>query len=77
MAGEKLSTDDMIDRFEAMSGAFPVWSLEDGLAEGDWDGWVRLTERLGDRVQLVGDDLLVTNPAIITEAVSRQRATPR
>ena len=51
-----------------------MWSLEDGLAEADWDGWVRLTERLGERVQLVGDDILVTNPAIITEAIGRRAA---
>jgi enolase 1/2/3 len=71
VAGEKLSSDEMIDRYEAIVGAFPVWSLEDGLAEGDWDGWVRLTERLGERLQIVGDDILVTNPAIIAEAIRR------
>jgi enolase len=48
-----------------------VWSLEDGLAEDDWDGWRRLTDRLGDRVQLVGDDIFVTNPAIISRAIER------
>lgn len=69
VAGEKLSSDDMIDRYEEIISAFPVWSVEDGLAEGDWEGWVRLTERLGDRVQLVGDDILVTNSSIITEAI--------
>jgi enolase len=51
---------------------FPIWSLEDGLAEDDRDGWVHLTERLGERVQLVGDDLLVTNPNIITEAIAHK-----
>jgi enolase len=72
VAGEKLSSDDMISRYEQMIADFPVWSLEDGLAEDDWDGWVRLTERLGDRLQLVGDDLIVTNPAIIAEAIARR-----
>jgi enolase len=72
VAGETLSSEDMIDRYEAIIGDFPVWSLEDGLAEGDWDGWVRLTERLGDRLQIVGDDILVTNPAIIAEAIRRR-----
>jgi len=72
VAGEKLSSDDMIDRYEEIVSAFPVWSVEDGLAEGDWEGWVRLTERLGDRVQLVGDDILVTNPVIIAEAIGRR-----
>ncbi len=74
VAGETLSSDDMIGRYEAIIDDFPVWSLEDGLAEGDWDGWVRLTERLGERLQIVGDDLLVTNPAIITEAIGRRAA---
>jgi enolase len=72
VAGEKLSSDDMIDRYEQIVTDFPVWSVEDGLAEGDWEGWVRLTERLGDRVQLVGDDILVTNPLIITEAIGQR-----
>ncbi|MGD1011387.1 MAG: phosphopyruvate hydratase [Acidimicrobiales bacterium] len=72
VAGESLSSDDMIDRYERIVTDFPVWSLEDGLAEGDWDGWARLTERLGERTQLVGDDLLVTNPAIIAEAIAKR-----
>lgn len=74
VAGERLSTGDMIDRYEKMISGFPIWSLEDGLAEGDWDGWVLLTERLGERIQIVGDDLLVTNPVIISEAISRRAA---
>jgi len=48
-----------------------VWLIEDGLAEDDWDGWTALTARLGERIQLVGDDIFVTNPAIIAEAISR------
>jgi enolase len=75
VAGETLSSDDMIDRYEGIVTRFPVWSLEDGLAETDWDGWVRLTERLGERVQLVGDDILVTNPGIIAEAIRRRAGT--
>ena len=75
VAGETLTSDDMIARYEAIATDFPVWSLEDGLAEGDWDGWQRLTARLGDRVQLVGDDIFVTNPAIITEAIARHVGT--
>lgn len=72
VAGETLTSDDMISRYEAIVTDFPVWSLEDGLAETDWDGYVRLTERLGERIQLVGDDFLVTNPTIITEAIGRR-----
>jgi enolase len=75
VAGETLSSDDMIERFEEMVAAYPIWSLEDGLAEGDGEGWVRLTERLGDRIQLVGDDNLVTNPAIIADAIARRAGT--
>ena len=72
VAGETLTSDDMIARYEAIATDFPVWSLEDGLAEGDWDGWERLTARLGEKIQLVGDDIFVTNPAIITEAIGRK-----
>lgn len=55
------STDDMIDYFEKLVDHFPMISIEDALAEDDWDGWQKLTQRLGDKVQLVGDDLFVTN----------------
>lgn len=72
VAGETLSSDDMIARYEQIATDFPVWLIEDGLAEGDWDGWERLTARLGDRLELVGDDIFVTNPAIITEAIARK-----
>jgi enolase len=74
VAGEKLSSDDMVARYTEMVTRFPVWSLEDGLAEGDWDGWVRLNAALGERIQIVGDDILVTNPAIIREAITRDIA---
>jgi enolase len=70
--GENLSSSEMIERYGEMIKRFPIWSLEDGLAEDDRDGWVHLTERLGERVQLVGDDLLVTNPNIITEAIAHK-----
>ncbi len=72
--GESLSSDDMIERYATMVREFPVWSIEDGLAEGDWDGWQRMTDRMGESTQLVGDDIFVTNPAIITEAVERRVA---
>jgi len=74
VAGESLSSADMIARYEAIITEFPVWSIEDGLAEGDRDGWIAITERLGDRVQLVGDDNFCTNPAIIADAISRKIA---
>lgn len=71
VAGERLSSDDMIERYAAMVGRFPIWLLEDGLAESDWSGWIRLTERLGDRVELVGDDIFCTNAVTIAKAVAR------
>ncbi|HTZ26595.1 MAG TPA: phosphopyruvate hydratase [Streptosporangiaceae bacterium] len=74
VAGESLSSAEMIERYAEMIGRFPVWSIEDGLAESDWDGWERLAARLGDQIQLVGDDILVTNPAIISVAVERKIA---
>jgi enolase len=66
-----LSADDLIGAYEGLVNDFPIFSIEDGLAEGDWDGWKRLTDALGSKTQLVGDDLLVTNPAIIAEAIER------
>jgi enolase len=75
VAGEALSSDDMIERYAQIVDTYPVWLIEDGLAESDWAGWERLTARLGDRVELVGDDILVTNPAIISEAITRKVGT--
>jgi enolase len=68
--GVALSSDDMIERYAAMVETYPIWSIEDGLGEADRDGWQRITARLGDRVQLVGDDNFCTNPAIITQAIA-------
>jgi enolase len=59
--GRTLDAAGMVDYWEELVGRYPIVSIEDGMAEEDWDGWVALTERLGDRVQLVGDDLFVTN----------------
>ena len=53
---------------------YPIVSIEDGMAEDDWDGWVQLTERLGDRVQLVGDDVFVTNPERLRMGIERKVA---
>jgi enolase len=68
-AGSQLSSSQLIDYYEQLIAEFPIWSIEDGLAENDWAGWRELTDRLGDRVQLVGDDIFVTDPAIIERAV--------
>jgi len=59
--GRTLTSDEMVDYWEELVNKYPIISIEDGLAEEDWDGWVKLTERIGDKVQLVGDDLFVTN----------------
>ena len=59
--GRNLTTDELIDYWEELIKKFPIVSIEDGLDEEDWDGWKKLTERLGNKIQLVGDDLFVTN----------------
>ncbi|MEP7159815.1 MAG: phosphopyruvate hydratase [Dermatophilaceae bacterium] len=64
-----LTSDQMIDRYEAMLDRYPIWLIEDGLAENDPNGWQQLTSRLGERVELVGDDVFCTNPAIIADGI--------
>ncbi|MEG2204807.1 MAG: phosphopyruvate hydratase, partial [Oscillospiraceae bacterium] len=64
-----LSADQLIDEWARLCGQYPILSIEDGLGEGDWEGWRRLTERLGAKVQLVGDDLLVTNLRRLREGI--------
>ena len=71
--GRALSTAELIDFWADWAERFPIVSLEDGLAEDDWEGWTALTERLGERIQLVGDDLLVTNTERLARAI-RERA---
>jgi len=65
------SSEEMIAFYESLLGRYPIRSIEDGLGEDDWDGWQGLTRRLGPRVQLVGDDIFVTNPAIFQEGVRK------
>jgi len=72
--GRVLSTDEMIDLWADLVDRYPIVSIEDGLDEEDWAGWSRLVERLGDRVQLVGDDLLVTNPTYVRRAIDERAA---
>ncbi|MDO4263633.1 MAG: phosphopyruvate hydratase [Deinococcus sp.] len=69
--GKTLSTADMIDFWEDWAGRYPIVSIEDALAEDDWEGWEQLTQRLGSRVQLVGDDLFVTNPERLQQGIER------
>ena len=65
------STEEMIKLYEELVGKYPIISIEDGLSEGDWDGWKELTKRLGKKVQLVGDDIFVTNTSILRKGISQ------
>ncbi|MDX1901318.1 MAG: phosphopyruvate hydratase [Gammaproteobacteria bacterium] len=69
-----LSANDFIDYFAELVDRYPIVSIEDGMAEDDWDGWRQLTERLGQRIQLVGDDVFVTNPAILEKGIAEHIA---
>ncbi len=66
-----LSSAEMVDLFETWVNKYPIISIEDGLDENDWDGWKGLTDRIGDRVQLVGDDLFVTNTTILEQGIAK------
>ena len=69
--GLKLTADEWIAKMTEWVDHYPIISIEDGMAEGDWEGWAKLTEALGDRVQLVGDDLYVTNTSILKEGIEK------
>ncbi len=69
-----LTSSEMVDYYEMLLSKYPIVSIEDGLDEGDWDGWAELTKRLGDKVQLVGDDLFVTNKKIVAEGIEKNIA---
>ena len=68
------TTDEMIAWYDELVEKYPIISIEDGLGESDWDGWKKLTEHLGKKIQLVGDDLYVTNPAILQEGIDKDIA---
>ncbi|KAB0666902.1 phosphopyruvate hydratase [Oryzomonas japonica] len=70
-AEPKKSSDQLIDFYENLVNKYPIVSIEDGMAENDWDGWKKMTERLGKRIQIVGDDLFVTNPKILKEGIQK------
>jgi enolase len=69
--GRKLSSEEMADYWAEMASRYPILSIEDGMDENDWDGWKALTDRIGSDVQLVGDDLFVTNPERLRDGISR------
>jgi len=76
LAGEGIvkSAEEMVDYYEEMVDKYPIISIEDGLAEDDWDGWALLTERLGGRIQIVGDDLFVTNTERLRQGIATKTA---
>ena len=67
--GRELTSDEMVDYWAALVEKYPIISIEDGMAEEDWDGWKKLTDRIGDKVQLVGDDLFVTNSERLAKGI--------
>jgi enolase len=72
--GREYTTDALIARYAELAGKYPIVSVEDGLGEDDWAGWAALTARLGGKMQLVGDDLLVTNPKLLQKAIDQKAA---
>ena len=68
------SSAEMVEFYRDLASRYPIASIEDGMAEGDWEGWAALTRELGRRIQLVGDDVFVTNPAILREGIQRRVA---
>ncbi|MBB5209489.1 phosphopyruvate hydratase [Chiayiivirga flava] len=72
--GKRLTSEQFVDFLADWAKRYPIVSIEDGMAEDDWDGWKLLTERVGDTVQLVGDDLFVTNPKIFREGIEKKTA---
>jgi enolase len=69
--GKVLGPDEMVRYWEDLIGRFPIISIEDGMAEDDWAGWTALTAAIGDRVQLVGDDIFVTNPTRLADGIAQ------
>jgi len=72
--GKRFTSAQLIDFYADWCAKYPIITIEDGMAEGDWDGWKALTDKLGKKVQLVGDDLFVTNPAIFREGIDKHIA---
>ncbi|EAI3388863.1 phosphopyruvate hydratase [Campylobacter jejuni] len=74
MEGKAFSSEDLIERYVELCAKYPICSIEDGLAENDFEGWIKLTEKLGNKIQLVGDDLFVTNEDILREGIIKKMA---
>ena len=71
LEGKEFSSEELIERYAQLCEKYPIFSIEDGLSEDDWAGWAKLTARLGSKVQLVGDDLFVTNEKILREGMAK------
>ncbi|ANE35252.1 enolase [Campylobacter iguaniorum] len=71
LEGKSFTSEQLVARYEELCAKYPIFSIEDGLSEDDWDGWKILTDKLGDKVQLVGDDLFVTNEKILKEGIQK------
>lgn len=71
LEGKGFSSEELIERYAQLCEKYPIFSIEDGLSEDDWAGWAKLTSRLGSKVQLVGDDLFVTNEKILREGIAK------
>ena len=71
LEGKEFSSEELIERYAQLCEKYPIFSIEDGLSEDDWTGWAKLTSRLGSKVQLVGDDLFVTNEKILREGIAK------
>ena len=69
--GKKRTADEQIDYLEELINKYPIDSIEDGMSENDWDGWKKLTDRIGNRCQLVGDDLFVTNVDFLAMGIEK------
>ncbi|ADU66838.1 enolase [Desulfurispirillum indicum S5] len=69
--GKTFTSEELVDYYSSLADKYPIISLEDGLDESDWNGWAILTEKLGDSIQIVGDDLFVTNTSILAEGIER------
>lgn len=74
MQGKNLSSDEMVDYYSELVSKYPIYSIEDGLDENDLEGWKKLTEKIGDKVKLVGDDLFVTNEKILKRGIENKEA---
>jgi enolase len=71
LEGKKLTTEELISFYQSLIESYPIISIEDGLAEGDWEGWQLLTKKCSSKIQLVADDIFVTNPKILSEGIKK------